>query len=91
VKPRAKQLGLRQAGYLRFGGDERIPQRNLCDVATAEHAPAILEKLVAVGIQQLSQRAGRFRTQAGDDLIGRHAEKLEQTDALGQLFKITSD
>jgi hypothetical protein len=62
----------------------------LCDVATPEHAPAILEKLVTVGVQQLSQRAGRLRTQAGDDLIGRHAEKLEQSDGLGHLFKVTS-
>jgi hypothetical protein len=75
---------------MRFRDYERIPQRDLCDVATPEQAPAILEKLVAVGVQQLSQRAGRLRTQAGDDLVGRHAEKLEQTDALGYLFKITS-
>jgi hypothetical protein len=72
-----------------FGDDQRVTQRDMGYFAIPEHGPAVPEELVTVGAEEFSKRTGGPRTQVSCDLVVIHAEKLEQTGALSNLFNTT--
>jgi hypothetical protein len=96
VQPRAERLrvfGIGQPGDVRLRDQERLPQRGLRQLAASQHAPAVAEEPVTVGVEEFGQGVGRaLQQRSGESWVfhvrqNRARKLLSATSSTQRVFK----